>query len=95
MPSDLQKCIILGAMMELGEQSKALHEEILQLAIAKKFESILTVGQQYVSFFEGQHLNFENTANLKDYLGKHPIRNKCVLVKGSRTNQLEQIKDLI
>jgi len=95
MPSDLQKCIILGAMMELGEQSKALHEEILQLAIAKKFESIFTVGQQYVSFFEGQHLNFENTANLKDYLGKHPIRNKCVLVKGSRTNQLEQIKDLI
>ena len=84
------KTLILGDMLELGEQSKIEHQNIINLLQQNKFQNVLLVGN-----------NFENTNNpypcfyevsdLIGYLEEHPIRNEYVLIKGSRGIKLEKL----
>lgn len=90
---DGTKTIIIGDMLELGEESKAEHQNILELAKSLGFENLITVGN---SFKEVNPENaFANSTELIEYLKSNKISTKNILLKGSRGVALEKIIDFL
>ena len=91
------KCLILGDMMELGEDSAKEHKTILEI-ISKnieKLDSVFLVGEQFSAMNPVYAKVFENTDSIKKYLTENPLKRKTILVKGSRGNHLETLTELL
>ncbi len=96
-----RKIVVLGDMLELGEESEDLHKQIGEY-IAKKenIDYILTLGDQAKNiakqailngFKENNCLCFEDREKLVDYLKSIMISDGIVLVKGSQGARMERI----
>jgi len=88
------KTIIIGDMLELGDESEKEHQNILNLAKSLHFGEIITVGRHFKSI-NSSETSFENTAELTEYLKVHKIQSDNVLLKGSRGIALEKAIDFI
>lgn len=88
------KTIIIGDMLELGEQSEEEHRGILELARQLGFDQVITVGKNFRTVNQDTEA-FESTAELMDYLKEHPVRSENILLKASRGIALEKAADLI
>ncbi len=87
------KVLILGEMLELGEESNKEHKLILELALKWKFENILLSGSEYPGHIVKENvLVFRNSDELASYLDKNRLKEKTILIKGSRGNKLEKIQ---
>ncbi|OWK73776.1 UDP-N-acetylmuramoyl-tripeptide--D-alanyl-D-alanine ligase [Flavobacteriaceae bacterium JJC] len=88
------KTIIIGDMLELGDESEKEHQTTLALAESLNFDEIITVGKH---FKKVSHLSksFENTEELSAYLKASPISSENVLLKASRGIALEKIMEFI
>jgi len=89
------KIAILGEMKELGKESKAEHQRIIQLATELPFEKVFLVGNEYQPAPNGKILFFENNLTLIEYLRANKITNSYVLIKGSRGARLEEVYQAI
>ena len=87
------KLIIIGDMLELGEQSAAEHQHILDFAKTCGFDNIITVGPNFKNI--NTNLAFLNTSELADYLQRNPVTQENILLKASRGIALEKIIDYI
>jgi len=91
---DGSKTIIIGDMLELGEESDKEHRDILSLAESLNFDEIITVGK----CFKNVNLNsrsFENSGELAQALKEHKIVSKNILLKASRGIALEKVLEFI
>ena len=88
------KTIIIGDMLELGDESEKEHQSILELAHSLKFDETITVGNE---FKKVNHLSksYENSKQLTEYLKENKIESKNILLKASRGIALEQILGFI
>lgn len=89
-----RKTIIIGDMLELGEESEKEHKDILNLAQSLGFDEIITVGKHFKAAGSSM-LSFENTAELIEYLKTNKIHSDNILLKASRGIALEKAADLI
>ncbi|MDK7674921.1 UDP-N-acetylmuramoyl-tripeptide--D-alanyl-D-alanine ligase [Weeksella virosa] len=92
---DGSKTVILGDMFELGESSKVNHQKIAQLTKDLGFEKIYLVGNNF-SKIEGDFSDiqfFEDRDSLVNYLKKHPIETKNILIKGSHGMRLDLLEN--
>ncbi|MDR2384318.1 MAG: UDP-N-acetylmuramoyl-tripeptide--D-alanyl-D-alanine ligase [Tannerella sp.] len=87
-----RKAVILGDMLELGDNSCQWHlETVAQL---NSYDKALLCGKNFSQ--AGQRfLCFEDTDRLADYLRNFPLSGYTVLIKGSRAIQLEKIIELL
>ncbi|WP_300685322.1 UDP-N-acetylmuramoyl-tripeptide--D-alanyl-D-alanine ligase [Chryseobacterium sp.] len=88
------KTIIIGDMLELGDESEKEHQNILKLAKGLGFNEIITVGKHFKAV-NPSDLAFENTASVIEYLKDHKIQAENILLKGSRGVALEKLIDFI
>ncbi|NML59390.1 UDP-N-acetylmuramoyl-tripeptide--D-alanyl-D-alanine ligase [Chryseobacterium cheonjiense] len=88
------KTIIIGDMLELGDESEKEHRSILELAHELAFDEIITVGKIFKSVNHSP-LSFEDTNALTEYLKVNKIPSKNILLKGSRGIALEKAIDFI
>ncbi|PQA90650.1 UDP-N-acetylmuramoyl-tripeptide--D-alanyl-D-alanine ligase [Chryseobacterium shigense] len=89
-----RKTIIIGDMLELGEESEKEHQSILKLALELAFDQIITVGKYFKSV-NPSALSFDNTAELIEYLKQNTIHSENILLKGSRGIALEKSIEFI
>ncbi|MBS1550096.1 MAG: UDP-N-acetylmuramoyl-tripeptide--D-alanyl-D-alanine ligase [Bacteroidetes bacterium] len=87
------KTIIIGDMLELGNESKLEHLNIFNLATTLGFDNIITVGPRFKEC--NNHLAFNQSEELIDYLKLNPLKTQNILLKGSRGIALEKIIDFI
>lgn len=87
------KTIIIGDMLELGEESFVEHQNIINFAKSLNFDELITVGKEFKKV--NNKNAFENSLELIEYLKEHSISTKNVLLKGSRGIALEKIIDFI
>lgn len=87
------KAVILGDMLELGEESREEHRKILDLAIQLGFEEVFTVGPEFLAV--GSKNAYASTSELKEYLKSHPVSSKNILLKGSRGIALESLQEVM
>ncbi|WP_297984706.1 UDP-N-acetylmuramoyl-tripeptide--D-alanyl-D-alanine ligase [uncultured Chryseobacterium sp.] len=87
------KTIIIGDMLELGDESKTEHQNILNQTKSLSFDQVITVGKHFKEV--NPELSFENSAELIEYLQNNKIGTKNILLKGSRGVALEKIIDFL
>lgn len=86
--------LILGDMLELGEQSEEEHKKIVELLVQNHFTDVYLVGKEFAATASG-FSHFSDVNALAQYLKEHPIRERYVLLKGSRGIKLEQLQDYL
>jgi UDP-N-acetylmuramoyl-tripeptide--D-alanyl-D-alanine ligase len=87
------KIVMLGAMMELGEHSLAEHLALLQLIAGYAFESVVLVGDDFLAHQNAlpQFIYFKTTAEAKAWLAAQNPTHAQLLIKGSRSMQMETV----
>ena len=92
--SDLRSCYILGAMRELGNYSHLEHQNIVNMLLERKADKVLLVGEEYKDT-TAPYPVFDNVETLCEALQKEPVTGYRILLKGSRSNQLEKVIPLL
>ena len=85
---------ILGAMRELGEYSPLEHQNIVNMLAERKADDVFLVGEEYLRTTSPYPV-FENVVQLHEFLKKQPLRGKNILLKGSRSTQMEKLLDIL
>jgi UDP-N-acetylmuramoyl-tripeptide--D-alanyl-D-alanine ligase len=91
------KIVILGDMFELGDESLAEHNNIIDLLSKENEIACYFVGKDfYQNKKEFSHFNFLETFDeLSEVIKQNRPENKMILIKGSRGMALERILNFI
>ena len=84
------KILILGAMAELGEESLYEHEEIVKLLNKHRWREVVLVGGDFLKI-KTPYTTFDNSLKAKDWYRSQKFENAYLLVKGSRSMQMEKV----
>jgi UDP-N-acetylmuramoyl-tripeptide--D-alanyl-D-alanine ligase len=85
-----RKILILGAMAELGRDSLAEHQQILELINRYRWEDVILVGGDFIRLAH-PYRSFPNSQEAGQWVEKQNFRDTYWLVKGSRSVQMEKI----
>ena len=85
---------ILGAMRELGDYCRLEHQNIVNMLAERKAPTVLLVGEEYAET-TSPYLVFPNVDALCSYLQEHSVSGATILLKGSRSNQMEKALPLL
>ena len=90
-----KKALMLGDMLELGEDSTGEHIGVLKKAVAAGADLIYLVGDEFGKAIEevgdGGICHFRTSAELSGWLDAHKIAGYTVLIKGSRGTKMEKV----
>lgn len=84
------KILILGAMAELGPESLAEHQAIIDLISQHNWEAVALVGGDFRKLSH-PFLSFENAAAARAWWQSEQFPASHVLIKGSRSTQMENV----
>ncbi|MGQ0829831.1 MAG: UDP-N-acetylmuramoyl-tripeptide--D-alanyl-D-alanine ligase [Bacteroidota bacterium] len=90
------KMVILGDMLELGDDSAKEHAAIVNLLKQKNINTVLLIGNHFAE--AGKIINaktFSNSEEVLQYLKQHPVKNTTILIKGSRGIKLEKVIEVL
>lgn len=85
---------ILGAMRELGEYSHLEHQNIVNMLAERKADTVFLVGEEYLQTTSPYPV-FENVELLHKHFEEQPLKGKSILLKGSRSTQMEKLLDVL
>ena len=85
---------ILGAMRELGEYSHLEHQNIVNMLAERKADTVFLVGEEYLQTTSPYPV-FENVVQLHNHFVEQPLKGKNILLKGSRSTQMEKLLDIL
>jgi UDP-N-acetylmuramoyl-tripeptide--D-alanyl-D-alanine ligase len=85
---------ILGAMRELGEYSRLEHQNIVNMLAERKADMVFLVGEEYLQTTSPYPV-FVTVEELHAYLEQHPLRDRYILLKGSRSTKMESLLDIL
>ncbi len=88
------KALILGDMKELGENSLGEHQKIIDFIGKKAFDRVMLCGENFSSILS-PFICFSDTGLLMEYLKSDPLQGYAILIKGSRSIQLEKVIELL
>lgn len=83
------KMLVLGDMLELGEESVEEHKALIRLLQEKKLDDYILVGPIFSSLQKEK--SFLNSKLAFDYLNAASPKEKTILIKGSRGIALEEV----
>ncbi|MGV3539754.1 MAG: UDP-N-acetylmuramoyl-tripeptide--D-alanyl-D-alanine ligase [Rufibacter sp.] len=91
------KVVILGDMLELGQESEAEHRQLGEQINALGFAQVFLCGKEmrYAAEVNPDFRYFAEKSALEQWLKDHPVRNGHVLIKGSRGIGLETVVELL
>ena len=85
-----KKILILGSMMELGEDSKTEHKAIIELIRRNNWYQVAVAGIGYTDLPDNI-MHFKNAEETAVWFRKQNFENAFILVKGSRGMQMEKV----
>ncbi len=83
------KMLVLGDMLELGEESAAEHNAIIKLLKEKGLHDYILVGPIFSSLQKER--SFVSSAPAFEFCKTNQVKNKTILIKGSRGIALEEV----
>jgi UDP-N-acetylmuramoyl-tripeptide--D-alanyl-D-alanine ligase len=84
------KILLLGGMAELGEESIAEHKAIVDVINQSKWKEVVLVGGDFLKF-KHPYTSFTNATETKEWLQQQHFENSHLLIKGSRSMQMEKV----
>ena len=91
MPS---KMAILGSMGELGAVSHDEHQRIVNYLTQHGYNDVWLVGKEFCKI-ECNYRKFADVEAVKQELLSHPLKDQCILIKGSNTMRLFELPPLL
>ncbi|MCS6823089.1 MAG: UDP-N-acetylmuramoyl-tripeptide--D-alanyl-D-alanine ligase [Cytophagaceae bacterium] len=94
---DFKKCLMLGDMYELGEESEAEHESLGKFIGQHAFDIVCLCGKhmKYAHKACPASKYFESKEELHKYLMDEKINNAYILIKGSRGMSMETLLEAL
>jgi UDP-N-acetylmuramoyl-tripeptide--D-alanyl-D-alanine ligase len=86
------KVLLLGGMMELGRESIDEHQELLKLIEKYPWKQVVLVGGDFANLRHSYQF-FKNAGEARDWLKANPLTGSTILIKGSRSTQMEILMD--
>ena len=90
-----KKMVILGDMLELGDESLTEHLTIVNLVDKSAFDKIILVGPDFKKIAEERFVCFTTSDEARDWLLKQQLKNYTILVKGSRGIKMEKVLEAL
>jgi UDP-N-acetylmuramoyl-tripeptide--D-alanyl-D-alanine ligase len=84
------KVLMLGGMAELGQESLNEHKAVVELIKKNNWSNVALVGGDFLKF-DHPFLKFETALQAKDWFQQQRFENTHLLIKGSRSIQMEVI----
>ena len=94
------KVLMLGDMLELGEDSAAEHLAVLQQAVSTA-DRVFLVGSEFTAAaraLQGARAEvrpFPDIETLKEYVTEHPLEGCTILIKGSNGKHMPRVVDAL
>ena len=88
------KMLILGDMRELGTDSLALHQEIVDYLESCGFEDVVLVGTEFAAT-RHRYSTYPDAPTLIAELRTHRLTSKTILIKGSNSLHLNTVADAL
>lgn len=89
------KMVILGEMRELGEDSTAEHQKVLNRIADLKVKTVWLVGTEFQKLANDSVRCFANVDEVKEAIKAQPFQNRTILIKGSNGTKLFQLPELL
>ncbi|MBR1549873.1 MAG: UDP-N-acetylmuramoyl-tripeptide--D-alanyl-D-alanine ligase [Bacteroidales bacterium] len=87
---------IIGGMHELGHDERREHQRLIDQLAECHLDRALLVGPEFDSLdLPANMLRFPDTDTVADWLKAHPLSGATILVKGSNTNRLWTLEELL
>jgi UDP-N-acetylmuramoyl-tripeptide--D-alanyl-D-alanine ligase len=87
-----KKVLLLGGMMEMGKESLAEHEAVVKEIGKHSWEAVVLVGGDFDKV-EHTYLFFPDSVSAAEWYRNQQFDDAAILVKGSRSIQMEKILD--
>ncbi|MBA3673565.1 MAG: UDP-N-acetylmuramoyl-tripeptide--D-alanyl-D-alanine ligase [Chitinophagaceae bacterium] len=84
------KILLIGSMMELGNESKKEHEALIRLIEKYKWSNVILVGNNFKNI-RHSYFYFDDASKAKAWLNNQQLQNSQILIKGSRSMEMEKI----
>ena len=84
------KVLMLGAMAELGEESLEEHRQIVNLIRQHDWKAVVLVGGDFVKI-DHPFVSLPDSLAARDWFHQQAFENCHILIKGSRSQQMERI----
>ena len=84
------KVVILGAMAELGDQSLPEHQTLVELLQQYQWKKVALVGGDFLRV-PHPYSSFSNAAAAADWFREQHFTHTHILIKGSRSMQMEKV----
>jgi UDP-N-acetylmuramoyl-tripeptide--D-alanyl-D-alanine ligase len=88
------KMAIIGQMGELGDVSDEEHRKVVEMLTEAHFDQVWLVGENYDKI-ACNFRKFKNVEEVKEALHTSPITNYYIFIKGSNSNKLFQLPELL
>ena len=85
-----KKVLLLGSMMELGNESEKEHAVIGSLIDQHKWYAVVLVGKNFKEIKQN-YINCDNSSQARDWLKNENLKDAHILIKGSRSMQMEKV----
>ena len=85
---------ILGAMRELGDYTHLEHQNVVNMLAERKADWVYLVGEEY-RLTTSPYPIFNTVEELHEYLVANPLKDKKILLKGSRSTKMEKLLDVL
>ena len=91
------KVAILGSMKELGPESEKEHRALVNQLLAANLNQIVLVGTEFDEAIPDNSniIRFDTSEQAKDYLKEYPLRGATILLKGSNSNKMWQLEEVL
>ena len=87
-----KKILMLGGMAELGQESEQEHKQLVALIQSYQWLHVILVGAQFNNIHQN-YLFFNDAEEARTWFKNQMIQNSQILIKGSRSIQMEKILD--
>ncbi len=84
------KVLMLGAMAELGEESLDEHRQIVNLIGQSNWKAVVLVGGDFLKI-NHPYVSLADSSAARDWYQQQSFENCHILIKGSRSQQMEKI----
>ena len=84
------KVLMLGGMMELGNESLKEHQSLIDLINDYQWKNVVLVDGDFKNI-NHPYLNFENSLQAKDWFINQNFKHTNILIKGSRSTMMEKV----
>jgi UDP-N-acetylmuramoyl-tripeptide--D-alanyl-D-alanine ligase len=85
-----QKVVMLGAMMELGEESLWEHQQIIELLKKYQWKNVVLVGGDFAAI-DQPYLFLRSSTEAAEWYTQQQFEQATILVKGSRSMKMEKV----